>query len=454
MNKLLIFSLLFIGQIILNISNAYSKKINLIVDTQIENYLFELSEPLIKAAGLDATSINFYIVNDDSINAFVSKGENIFVNSGLISKSDDPTLLAGVLAHEIGHIAGRHIAISDETFSGVNNILILSYVAGIAAALSTSSGADVASALILGGSQVAQRSALKYTRHHEESADQMALNFLQYANYPADGLLNLMQIIKGFERNLVGDIDQYTITHPISINRINHIANFISKNPNNFTVGNKLQQEAKMIKSKLDGFLLDTNEVIRKYNCDSDYCLYAKSIAYYRKNQINKSLQLLNLLIENNSKNGYFYELKAQILFENNNVNSAILNYKKALDLIDSNKSIIRILYANSILTLADIKQSQIREAIDNLILAKNEQKDNWKIYYLLAKAYRQENDEVKSMIYLGYYNLYLENFDQAIKYANATKDSYKLNDKESLLLEDLIKIAEDFKDKKSYWNS
>ena len=448
LKKSLIILTFFCNQLLFITANAYAQSISLIVDSEIEHYLLELSKPLMKAANLDTNSISFYIVNDDSINAFVTKGENIFVNSGLIAKSDDPALLAGVMAHEIGHIAGRHIAVSDEAVSGVNNVLILSYIAGIAAALAASSG-DAASALILGGSHVAQRSALKYTRNHEESADQMALNFLQYANYSADGLLRLMQIIKGYERSFEENIDQYAITHPISINRINHIANYIEGNPNDFQINANLQHKAKMVKAKLDGFLIDTNEALNYYKCGQIQCIYARSIAYYRKNQINKSLKLIDNLINLEPENGYFYELKGQVLFENNDVKGSILNYKKALNLIKLDKSIIRILYANSILTLNDNSQVAITDAIDNLILARIKQKNNWKIYYLLAKAYKQKNDDAKSLIYLGYYNLFTENFDQAIKNANDAKEKFDLNEKEILLADDLINIAEDYKKEK-----
>ena len=66
--------------------NAFAQGLALIRDAETEKFLFDLSAPIFKTAGLNPDNIHIYIINDDSINAFVSGGQNVFINTGLIQK--------------------------------------------------------------------------------------------------------------------------------------------------------------------------------------------------------------------------------------------------------------------------------------------------------------------------------------------------------------------------------
>src|SRR5262245_16980404 len=80
--------------------------VSLIRDAETEAVLRRIADPIFTAAKLDPESIDIYIVNDPKLNAFVAGGQNLFVNTGLILRADKPEELAGVIAHETGHIAG------------------------------------------------------------------------------------------------------------------------------------------------------------------------------------------------------------------------------------------------------------------------------------------------------------------------------------------------------------
>lgn len=58
--------------------------VSLIRDAETEKFLHEISDPIFTAAGLEAKNIRIFIVNDDEINAFVSGGQNVFINTGLL----------------------------------------------------------------------------------------------------------------------------------------------------------------------------------------------------------------------------------------------------------------------------------------------------------------------------------------------------------------------------------
>lgn len=87
------------------IANANNlPQIPLVVDAEIEDFLKEISKPLIVSANLKPKDIRFFLVNDSRINAFVMNGQNIFVNLGVLTTFDTPDAVLGIIAHELGHI--------------------------------------------------------------------------------------------------------------------------------------------------------------------------------------------------------------------------------------------------------------------------------------------------------------------------------------------------------------
>lgn len=78
-------------------------------DTEIEATIRAFATPLFSAAGLNPNAVRIYIIKDATLNAFVAGGQNLFLNSGLLMRTESPGQLIGVIAHETGHIAGGHL---------------------------------------------------------------------------------------------------------------------------------------------------------------------------------------------------------------------------------------------------------------------------------------------------------------------------------------------------------
>ncbi len=77
-------------------------------DSETELLFKQVSRPLILAAKLDPNSVNVALLNDPEINAFVATGQTVYIQSGLIEAADNVNELQGVIAHELGHVAGGH----------------------------------------------------------------------------------------------------------------------------------------------------------------------------------------------------------------------------------------------------------------------------------------------------------------------------------------------------------
>jgi len=81
----------------------------IIRDTEIEAIFSEWTTPLLKASEIGPDNVRIILVQSDQVNAFVAGGANIFFYTGLIKETDGPEEVIGVLAHEMGHIAGGHL---------------------------------------------------------------------------------------------------------------------------------------------------------------------------------------------------------------------------------------------------------------------------------------------------------------------------------------------------------
>ena len=145
-------------------------------DSETELLFNDMSKPLIEAAGLDPKSVKVVLVNDPEINAFVAQGQVVYIHSGLLTASDNANQLQGVIAHELGHVAGGHAIRIYEGAGRATAITVLSLVLG-AAAMAVGAG-DAGMGILAAGQQAAMGSFLAFTRAQEASSDQAGAAYL------------------------------------------------------------------------------------------------------------------------------------------------------------------------------------------------------------------------------------------------------------------------------------
>ena len=102
-------------------------------DAETEALFHDISLPLIKAAGLDPRNVRIVLIGDKSINAFTAGGQDVYIHSGLLAAADNANEVQGVIAHELGHVAGGHVLRSREGIKQATGIMLLSLLIGAAA---------------------------------------------------------------------------------------------------------------------------------------------------------------------------------------------------------------------------------------------------------------------------------------------------------------------------------
>src|SRR3954470_5493772 len=99
-------------------------------DSETELLLRDATRPLIDAAKLDPNSVKVVLLNDPEINAFVATGQTVYVQSGLLQAADNVNQLQGVIAHELGHVAGGHSIRMQDGVKSATGITIATLVLG------------------------------------------------------------------------------------------------------------------------------------------------------------------------------------------------------------------------------------------------------------------------------------------------------------------------------------
>lgn len=379
---LIISSSLFL--VFINHTSAFSQ--SLLRDTEIEETMIDYTKPILLAAGLSPSSVDLYLVNDPSLNAFVTRGQNIFLHSGIILQSDTPNQLKGVIAHEAGHIAGGHIVRSDYGNRSAYGAMLIAAGIGIAAILA---GEAEAGAMVLGGSQqFGQLEALAYSRTNESAADQYAAQYMEATKQSGQGLIDFFDRFRAQEVLSNARRYPYFRGHPLSSDRIDALREVVDESEYTDVKDTEEEQNRlEMAKAKLRGFLEGPQVVFSKYppSDQSQAARYARSVAHFKAADLKNALKEIDSLISENNKNPYFFELKAQILYESGQGQASLKPARKALEL-KPNAPLLKLALAQSLLEEGD--DSSTFEAIKLLKSALNTERENSYAWYTLSRAY------------------------------------------------------------------
>jgi predicted Zn-dependent protease len=372
-------------------AQAQGRKI--IRDAEIENTIRAYSTPLFQAAGLSPSAVDIILIDDPSLNAYVSGGQRLFIHTGLLMRADSAEQVIGVIAHETGHIVGGHIAARINEMRQASTSLLVTYLLGIGAAIATGRG-EIAAATMSGGQDIILKSILSHTRSQEQSADQAAVRLLQATGQTPEGLLEFMEILGGQEALLSANQDPYLRTHPVTGERITFLRHALEESP---YLGEPESPEFQRLhartRAKLIGFLRPQSQVFREYprGDTSLEARYAHAIAYYRSANLEQALPLVDGLIEEHPDDPYFQELKGQMLFEQGRLPESLPHLEIAARLLPNSPQ-IKLLLSQVLIELNEPQRDQ--QALENLRQVVQVEPENAFAWRLTATAYGRQGDK------------------------------------------------------------
>ncbi len=371
-------------------ASASAQRLVLVRDAEIENTIRILAAPIFRAAGLDASAIEVNLVQDASINAFVAGGQRIFLNTGLIMRTESASQLIGVIAHETGHIKGAHLAKLQDAIRNATAEAIIEQILAGAAVIAGSQvnrndqGAPRDPRVMGGGSSTAMQNFLSYTRSQEQQADQAGVGFLERAGISPKGMLEFMRILQMQERLYVGaGGSSYMRTHPLTSERIEFLEEQVAHSrvlnvsePPQFK-----ELHARMVAKTLGYF--DPRRALAKYppSDNSIAARYGRAMAYWRSGQTATSLTILDGLIRDYPRDPYIHELKGDILRDSQRPADAVASYERAVALLPSSTAL------RFSLAQAQVNAGQFAPAVRNLDQVVIVEERNLSAWDLMARA-------------------------------------------------------------------
>jgi len=191
-------------------------------DPEIYDYINSLGQRLLAVADPPRREIDFFVVRDETINAFALVGGHIGVHTGLFTLTQSESELAGVLAHEIAHILQKHQArvLAGQARSSWTSLAALA-LALIAARSGTSQSAQVTEAAVATAGALQIQTAIDYTREHEREADRVGLTLLERAGFDTRGMAMFFErMLRANRLSEFKGAPSYLRTHPLTTERI------------------------------------------------------------------------------------------------------------------------------------------------------------------------------------------------------------------------------------------
>ncbi|MBA3695871.1 MAG: M48 family metallopeptidase [Methylotenera sp.] len=388
-------------------------------DIEIKDYLQALGARLVANGPDRLQKFNFFVVQDNTINAFAMPGGVIGVHTGLILAANSESELASVLGHEIGHVTQHHLArmLASQKYDTFKNI------AGIALALLVSrANPQLASGALTTSMAAGVQKQLDFTREHEREADRVGLQILESGGFDVRAMPAFFNTLQRGTRFAEGNAPGFLRTHPLTTERIADVTNRVEQMSYKRVADSvefqyvkaKLRASIGTSQSAIDIFEQNIRE--RSYTNEAAEH-YGLAVALLRKNDLVKAEKEAAWLKKNAPLHPMIENLAAHIDVAKNNPQQAEKKYAAALNVFPDNRGLIYG-YAEHFLA---IKQP------DNVIkLVQNKQdlySDDPYFYDLLAKAYSIKNKELLSHQALGeaYYRKYdlphaVEQMDLAVK--------------------------------------
>ena len=183
-------------------------------------YIRSIGERLVRAANGPEYPYSFSVVNYREINAFALPGGPIWLHRGVIQAATNESQVAGVLAHEVAHIAQRHAA--GQLTKGIMANLGLGL---LSAMLGNTGGADAAQAA---AGLLTNGMFLKFSRDDEREADRVGLQIMRDAGWDGRGMLELLELLQSEAERNPSSVEIFFSSHPAPQDRVEGLREAVS----------------------------------------------------------------------------------------------------------------------------------------------------------------------------------------------------------------------------------
>ena len=409
--------------------------VSLINDTEIERVVTELVRPIAAAAEIPENRLRVHIVRDDDFNAFVMGGDDVYIYTGLLTQIKSPDALQAVIAHELGHTIGGHMAQMSSRMAAEMQRAMLIQALGIGLMVA-GGNPSLGAGVLAGSSGVAQQSMLAFTRDEERIADNMGLDLMVRAGQNPNGFIQVFEQMREISGAAESRVNPSRVNHPLTTERLKNVRDRIAKLDYNAPATDPARDaKFRLIQAKLVGYL-DTATRVRElypYSDKSDAAIYARAIASMQAGNLDAARVGTQTLISRHADNPYFYELLGDIEYQFGHYDDSVTAYSHSLELAGNAPQIQTALA----LVLTERKKSgdgpRAIELCKRALLAAPAPLTYW----VLARAYG-DDDGRGDWARAEYYSM-IGNTQNAKKYAKIARQKLKSDAPEYIKSGDIL---------------
>ncbi|HEV2989298.1 MAG TPA: M48 family metallopeptidase [Candidatus Angelobacter sp.] len=199
-------------------SMQIEQSMRMVTDPVVNEYINRIGQNLVRNSDAKVP-FTIKVVDSDEVNAFALPGGFFYVNSGLILAADEEAELAGVMAHEIAHVAARH-ATRQMTRANIANLMSLPLIfvgGGIGYAAYQAAGIGI------------PLTFMKFSRNFEAEADYLGIEYMYKSGYDPNAFVNFFEKLEAQEKKRPGSLAKAFASHPQTPDRIQKSQEEIAK---------------------------------------------------------------------------------------------------------------------------------------------------------------------------------------------------------------------------------
>ena len=316
---------------------------NVIQDVELSDYIQRLGNKMAAHAD-ERQMITFFIVNDNTINAFALPGNIIGVHIGLMRATQHESELASVLAHEIAHETQHHLA---RILATQKTETIKSAIALAAAILLSRGNGQLSSGIATMASAASVQSQLNYTREHEQEADRIGLRILHDSGFDVKAMPAFFMTLQQGTRFSEGAAPSFLRTHPLSSERIADVENRVAQLPYkqiedsldfSYARAKAMVLGNQDISRALSVFQQNISEQ-RSFNLYADH--YGLALSAFMTHQLTLADQEIIWLKQHSQPHPMIESLRAKVALAQKRVQEVDAIYTQALSLFPKNQALI-----------------------------------------------------------------------------------------------------------------
>lgn len=379
----------------------------LINDPAIVRYVNQIGQKILATMPAQPFKYRFYVIKEETYNAFAIPAGHIFINSGLLAAMESEDELAGILGHEIAHIVCRHISQRIERSKKINLATMAGMVAGAFLGITTGDAA-AAQALTIGSAAAGQTASLAYSREDEAQADELGIQYIIDAGYSIQGLSKVLEKIRSKQWYGTEQVPTYMMTHPAVEERIVWIDNWTATHP-----GRKKRPEVyspdqatmfKMVNVRIKALYGDPNGALQHFknalaqdpkNADLAYG-YGLALANVGKRE--EAAHYLKQALAQNALDPFILGDLGRVYFLSGRYQEALGTLEGAVSLSAGNSE--GLFY----LGRTQLELGQLEKASRNFELLIDQHKDYQQAYYFLGETYGKLGQMAEAHFHLGIY--------------------------------------------------